>query len=203
MAGGGRRGWVRRASGDECAARPIGGPREGSEARQRAVARIRDLEQRIELGQFEWRLEVVVQIGQPKLTPLLPDLLRERYEDAEARAVDVTGLREVDQELLLSTLQLVQHLLLQLLSIADDELPLNIHHDDLSFLLDRKAHVPVSWRIPFSAVGAGSAACRAVMAATLKMSSAEAPRERSLQGRCIPWRMGPIARANASRCTNL
>src|SRR5215216_1198142 len=54
---------------------PCGGPRQGSEARQRAVARVGDLEQRIELGQLEERLEVVVQIREPKLPALLADLL--------------------------------------------------------------------------------------------------------------------------------
>ena len=152
----------------------------------RAVARIRDLEQRVELGELEQRLQVVVEIREAQFPALLTDLLRERDEHTETRAVDVAGLGEVDEELLLTALQLVEHLLLELLSIADDELPLHIDHDDLSFLLDREAHVPVSWRIPFSAVVAGSPACSAVIAATLKMSSAEAPRERSLHGRRIP-----------------
>src|SRR5689334_9899208 len=48
----------------------------GSEALQRALARIGDLEQRIELGELEQRLEVVVQVRETKLSALLSNLLR-------------------------------------------------------------------------------------------------------------------------------
>ena len=178
-------------------------PADWRAARKIRSSPARDLEQRVELGELEQGFQVVVEIRQPQLPALLANLLGERHEHAQPGAVDVAGLGEVDEELLLAALQLVEHLLLELLSITDDELTLHVHHDDLSFLLDREAHVPVSWRISFSAVSAGSPACNAVIAATLKMSSAEAPRERSLHGWRIPWRMGPIARANASRCTNL
>jgi len=61
-------------------ARPVlpDGPRNGcSEAGQRAVASIRDLEERIELGELEQRLEIVVQVGEAELATLLADLLGE------------------------------------------------------------------------------------------------------------------------------
>src|SRR5215208_2302095 len=93
-----------------------------SEALQRALARVGDLEERVELRQLEQRLEVVVQVRQPQLAPLLADLLRERHQHAEARAVDVARLAEVDQELPLAALQLVEDLLLELLSVPDNEL---------------------------------------------------------------------------------
>src|SRR5690348_2114264 len=111
-----------------------------SKALQCSLARIRDLEERIELGELEERLQVVVQIGESQLTALLPDLLREGHEHAETRAVDISRLREVDEELLLAPLQLVQHLLLQFLSVANDELALYIHHNDVCLLRDREAH---------------------------------------------------------------
>src|SRR6185369_8367719 len=183
---------------------PTGGPRRvRSEARERAVARIGNLEERVELRELEQGLEVVVQVREPELPALLADLLGERDQHAQPGAVDVARLGEVDEEFLLSALELVQHLLLELLSIADNELAFHVHHDNLPFFLDRKAHVPVSWRNSFSAVAPASPACSAVMAATLKMSSEEAPRERSLHGRLIPWRIGPTARANANRWASL
>src|SRR5262245_26367498 len=45
--------------------------------------------------------------------------------------------------------------------------------------------------------------CSAVTTATLKMSSAEQPRERSLAGLARPCRNGPIAMAPPSRSTSL
>ncbi len=50
---------------------------------------------------------------------------------------------------------------------------------------------------------AAQGAMRLVIAATFTMSSAEAPRERSLQGRLRPWMIGPTARAPARRSTSL
>jgi hypothetical protein len=135
-----------------------GGPCGGAEAGQRAVARVGNLEEGVELRELEQRLEVVVQVREPELTALLADLFGEGHQYAEAGAVDVAGLGKVDEELSLAALQLVDHLLLELLSIADDELSFHVNHDDLPFLLDREAHVLVSWRIAFSAVGAGSTA---------------------------------------------
>src|SRR5438105_5630938 len=112
----------------------------GSEALQRALARIGDLEQRIQFRELEQRLEVVVQVREPKLPTLLSNLLGQGHEHAESGTVDVSGLREVDEKLLLTTLQLVQHLLLQLLPVADDELALDIHNNDFRLLRDREAH---------------------------------------------------------------
>jgi len=178
----------------------VGASRQG---RRCAVAGVGDLEERVQLRELEQRLEVVVQVGESEFPALLPDLLGEGDQHAQTGAVDVARLREVDEELLLTALELVEHFLLELLSISDDELAFHIHHDNLPFFLDREAHVPVSWRNSFGAVAPASPACSAVMAATLKMSSAEAPRERSLHGRPIPCRIGPTARANANRWTNL
>src|SRR6185312_12708151 len=107
-----------------------------SEAFQRAFPRVGNLEQRIELRELEQRLQVVVQVGEPKLSALLANLFRERNEDAEARTVDVARLTEIDQELLLALLELIENLLLQLLPVADNELAFDINHANLSLLLD-------------------------------------------------------------------
>src|SRR5688500_5639194 len=115
-----------------------GGP--CSEALESALARIGDLEEGVELGQLEQGFQVVVEVREPQLTALLANLLGQRDQDAEPRAVDVPGLAEVDEKALLSLLQLIEDLLLELLAIADDELPFHINHDDLSLLLDREAH---------------------------------------------------------------
>ena len=85
--------------------------------------------------------EVVVQVGEAELPALLADLLRQRHEHAQAGAVDVARLTEVDEELPLAALQLIQHFLLELLPVPHDQLPFDVHDDDVILLLDRKAHV--------------------------------------------------------------
>src|SRR3954471_1262800 len=109
-----------------------------SKALKPPIAGIGNLKERIELRQLEQRLEIVVQIGQTKLTALLANLLRERHQDTKAGAVDVAGLRKVDEKFLLAFLHLVEDLLLQLLAIADDQLALDVHDNDISFSLDRE-----------------------------------------------------------------
>src|SRR5688572_33338296 len=47
------------------------------EALESALARVRDLEQRVQLRQLEERLEIVVEIGETQLPTLLANLLRE------------------------------------------------------------------------------------------------------------------------------
>ncbi len=47
------------------------------------------------------------------------------------------------------------------------------------------------------------AACTAVIATTLTISSTEQPRERSLTGLARPWMIGPTASASATRSTSL
>src|SRR5215207_7103183 len=71
---GGGAGWGTSRQRRRCAGPPEGGPREESEARERAVARIRDLEQRVELGELEQGLQIVVEVGEPQLPALLTDL---------------------------------------------------------------------------------------------------------------------------------
>src|SRR4051812_26648949 len=83
-----------------CTGRPFGewssrAPRP-SEALEATLARIRDLEQRVQLRELEQRLQVVVEVGEAQLAALLANLLRQRHEHAEAGAVDVAGLAEVD-----------------------------------------------------------------------------------------------------------
>src|SRR5215208_531575 len=183
---------------------PAGVRRARSEALERALPGVRDLEERVELRQLEQRLQVVVEVGQAELAALLANLLRQRHEDAEARAVDVARLAEVDEELALAALKLVEDLLLQLLSVPDDELAFDVDHDNLSLLLDREAHDRCSPSVPDARLGGGPAsAWSAVIAATLIMSSETAPRERSLHGRARPWTIGPTALAFARRCTSL
>src|SRR6185437_8848070 len=157
-------------------------------------------------------LEVVVEIREPELPALLADFLGQGHEHAQPGTVDVSRLAEIDQELFLATLELVEHLLLELLAVAHDELPLHIHHDNFSLLPECEAHVSVSRRNSRASSGRASTAipaspessdCNAVIAATLIMSSVEAPRERSEHGRARPCTMGPIARACANRSTSL
>src|SRR5207247_7870078 len=116
--------------------------------------------------------------------------LRQRHQHAQSGAVDVAGLREIDQKLAAAAFELVQHFLLQLLTIANDELPFDVDYDYVILLLDREAHVFLSSRARRSAVA--SPAWSAVMAATLIMSSVLAPRERSLHGRRSPCTLGPM-----------
>ena len=52
-------------------------------------------------------------------------------------------------------------------------------------------------------VGHQAPAWTAVMATVLTMSRTRAPRDRSLTGRLSPWSTGPIATADALRCTAL
>src|SRR5262249_10141665 len=79
-----------------------------SKTLQRAVARVGNLEQGIELRELEQRFEIVVQVRQAELPALLTDLLRQRNEHAKSRAVDVSRLGEIDQELLFTALELIE-----------------------------------------------------------------------------------------------
>src|SRR5213080_4383069 len=106
--------WLMPSRGNQ-ASRAAASATAASEALQRALARVRDLEQGIELRQLEERLQVVIQIRQPQFPTLLANLLRQRYEHAQSGAVDVSRLREVNEKLLLAPLQLVQHFLFQFL----------------------------------------------------------------------------------------
>src|SRR5688500_12908614 len=83
-----------------------------SEALERALARVRDLEECVELRELEQGLEVVVEVREPQFAALLANLLRERHEDAKPGAVDVTRLAEIDQEALLALFELIEDLLL-------------------------------------------------------------------------------------------
>src|SRR4030095_4143752 len=103
-----------------------------------------DLEQGVELGQLEERLEVIIEVGQTELPALFANLLRQRDENAQARAVDVASLAEVDEEFLLTLLELIENLLLELLTVPHDELPFDIDHNDLCVFLDRETHSVIS-----------------------------------------------------------
>src|SRR5215212_204645 len=111
-----------------------------SEGGQRRVARVRDVEEGVELGELEERAQVLVQVGQAQLAALLADLLGEADQHAQPRGVDVAGVGEVDQELPLTALELVEHLLLQLLAVAHDELPVHVHHHHPVLLARSEAH---------------------------------------------------------------
>src|ERR1700716_676816 len=118
-----------RPGGDGTPAPPGGGAGRGARG---AVAGVGDLEEGVELGELEQGLQVVVEVGEPQLSALLANLLRERDEDAESRTVDVARLGEIDEEFLLAALQLVENLLLELLSVANDQLAFYINHDDVA-----------------------------------------------------------------------
>src|SRR5207247_6977506 len=88
-------------------------------------------------------------------------------------------------------LERIEHFLLQLLPVADDQLSVDAHDDDPFGILPQvEAH-------------AVSSACRMATVAVSTISSAVAPRDRSATGRARPWRIGPIAPQSPSRCTSL
>src|SRR5207245_10505169 len=132
-----------------------------------------------------------VEPRQPQVPTLLADLLRERDQNAEAGGVDVAGAAEVDDEFLGAALEGVAHLLLELLPVADDQLPVDAHDDDPFGILPQvEAH-------------AGSSACRMATDAVSTISSGVAPRDRSAIGRARPCRIGPMAPQSPNRCTSL
>src|SRR5690242_3964408 len=113
----------------------------GSEGGERLGRGLGDGEERVELGELEERLQILVQPRQAQVPALLADLLGERHQHAEAGGVDVAGLGKVDDELAPAAFQRVDHLLLQLLAIADDQLPVDSHdHDALGILRQAEAH---------------------------------------------------------------
>src|SRR5690606_19860317 len=182
------------------------------EGRERLLPRPGDVEQRVELRQLEQRAEVVVQICQAQLAALLADLLRQAHEYAQTGRVDVPRAGEIDQELARAGLQLLEDLLLQLLPVSDDQLTLDVNRGDVALLLHIEAHPPPSVLDRVAGkktdpgpgkIGARPQLCNAVTQATFTMSSGLAPRDRSLQGRASPWRIGPMASARASLCTSL
>src|SRR5205814_4980009 len=64
----------------------------GLEGGERLLGSPHDREEGVELGQLEQGLQVLVQAAQPEVPALLADLLRERYQDAEAGGDDVAGV---------------------------------------------------------------------------------------------------------------
>ena len=92
------------------------------------------MKESVELGELEQRLQIVVEVRKAKLSSLLADFLGERNQYAESRAVDVTGLTEVDQKFLFAALELIENLLLELLAITDDELTFHINDDHVILL---------------------------------------------------------------------
>src|SRR5205807_3960706 len=113
----------------------------GLKSGERLLWRARDREERVQLGQLEQRLEIFVQAAEPEVSTLLADLLRERHQDAKAGRIDIAGLGEVDDELLATGFERVEHFLLQLLTVADDQLPVHPdHHHAVLVLLETEAH---------------------------------------------------------------
>src|SRR5207245_7496934 len=118
---------ARRATSRSPFPAPPRGGRRGAAAQSRLEGgerlrrRLRDGEQRVQLGQLEQGLEILIQAGESQVAALLANLLRERDEDAQARGIDVAGAGEVDDELLGPAVQRLEHLLLQLLAVADDQ----------------------------------------------------------------------------------
>src|SRR5512132_1578771 len=169
----------------------------GLESGERLGGSLGDLEEGIELGELEEGAEVVVQSGQPQLAAELPDLPRDGDECAEARGIDVAGVGEIEEELPVAGGEGALDEVLELVTIADDELPVVSYHEyavRLPALRERHQLAP--------GVAVGSV-CRATIAATSTISSTPAPRDKSAIGRASPCRMGPSATAPASRCTSL
>src|SRR5687767_10517246 len=99
------------------------------------------MEERVELGQLEQGAQVLIQVGQTQLAPLLANLLRQADQDAEPRGIDVARIREIDQELARAGLELFEDFLLELLAVAHDELSLNIDYRHVVLLLHIEAHL--------------------------------------------------------------
>src|SRR5512146_3571840 len=95
----------------------------GLESGERLGGSLGDLEEGIELGELEQGAEVVVQAGQPQLAAELPDLPRDGDERAEAGGVDVAGMGEIEEELPVAGGEGALDEVLELVSVADDELP--------------------------------------------------------------------------------
>src|SRR6266576_1179873 len=111
------------------------------EGGQRFLGGLGDGEERVELGELEQRLEVLVQPRQPQLAALLADLLGERHQDTQSRGVDVAGAGEVDDEPPGAALDGVEHLLLQLLAVAHDQLAVHAdYHDPALVLVQSEGH---------------------------------------------------------------
>src|SRR5262245_59302195 len=85
------------------------------------VSRRIDVEEGVELGELEKGPEVLVEILEEKLSAVLANLLGQRDEDAESGAVDVAGVGEVDDEAAPTSIDLVQHGLLELATVRDHE----------------------------------------------------------------------------------
>src|SRR5262249_30649663 len=122
---------------------PSGGRRgadgTASDARLKAgeglLGRLGDGEERVELGELEERAEVFVEPGEPELAAGLADLLGEGYQRAKAGRVDVSRARKVDQEAPLAPVQRRLDEVLELLPIAHDQLPFDLHHRDAAGVL--------------------------------------------------------------------
>jgi hypothetical protein len=96
----------------------------------------------VELREFEKRLEVLVEVRQTEFPTPLANPLCEGHQNAEPRAVDVAGVAEVDEKPALAIIERIEHDLLQLLSIRDDELAFHANYDGIAALVRRKTHLP-------------------------------------------------------------
>src|SRR5690606_5782552 len=85
-----------------------------------------------------------IQVGQPKFTALLTDLLRKADEHAEPGRIDIPCIPEIDQELALSRFEFVEHLLFQLLPITHNKLAIDIHHHHALFVRRMETHDPLA-----------------------------------------------------------
>src|SRR3989304_2335923 len=153
-----------------------------SEAGEGLLGGVGNREEGVEFGELEEGPEILVEPGEPEIAAGVAELLGQRHEGPQARRIDVAGVGEVDQHLPITGLDGVQHLLLELVTVAHDELPVHADHYHAPCVLsDRETHHP-------------SVVCS---------SAAAAPRDRSAMGRASPCRIGPIATAPDKRCTSL
>src|SRR5690242_12170203 len=137
----------------------------GLESGERLGRSLGDLEEGIELGELEEGAEVVVQPGQPELAPELPDLAGDGDECAQAGGIDVARVGEIEEELPVAGREGALDEILELVTIADDELPVVPDHEypaRLPALGERHHDAP--------GVAVGSV-CRATIAATSTISS--------------------------------
>ena len=145
-----------------------------------------DPEERVELGQVEEAAKILVQVRQRQLATFRADLLGHGDQDAETGAVDVTGAREVDDELSLALLELTEDEVAELLPAANDELLADIQEDGIAAARD-------------------DGECRGTGAVALGRTdhghTVTLPAPRSRRSAIPPWcRSWVVSHMNPSRC---
>src|SRR5215218_4098945 len=105
------------------------------EAGEGLLGRLGDGEERVKLRQLEEGAEVIIQSRKSELSAGFAYPLRNGYESTQTRRVDVPGAGEIDQKPTVALFDRGLNHILQLLPIADDELPIYLYNGDSSGIL--------------------------------------------------------------------